>query len=460
MNLHIIILAAGKGTRMRSNLPKVLHKLAGKPLLLHVIAAAQKLHPQAIHVVYGDGGDLVKEQLSACDVNWVKQEDQLGTGHAVLQVIPVIPDNADVLVLYGDVPLISPDLLNDLVANIPKQTIKLVTVALDDPTGFGRIVRNSSGQVCAIVEHKEATLAQRNIKEINTGILCAAAGLFKKYLPLLNNHNAQNEYYLTDIVAMAVADDVVVVSQTSLNPAEVLGVNDKNQLAQLERMLQQAIAAKLMQEGVTLLDPNRLDVRGELQIAKDVIIDVNVILAGQIIFGAGCSIGPNCCLKDVKLGNNVQIHANSVLEGAIIEDNCIVGPFARIRPKTYLKANAHIGNFVEVKNTELGKNSKANHLTYLGDAIVGDKVNVGAGTITCNYDGENKYQTIIDDEVFIGSNVSLVAPLKIGRKATIGAGSTIVEEVFADTLALGRARQVVINNWQKKKHEQKHDKHK
>lgn len=451
MSLHIIILAAGKGTRMHSNLPKVLQPLGGIPLLEHVIVTAQTLNPKKIHVVYGDGGDLVKARLAHLKVNWVLQKKQLGTGHAVQQALPQIPDKAQVLILYGDVPLITAELLENFIVNAPKNGLGLITAEPQDPTGFGRIMRDSLGKVVAIIEQKDANKIQLQIREINTGILVAAAKLLKTYIPKLNQHNAQGEYYLTDIISMAVADVIPVVGLIAAKVAEVLGVNDKIQLASLERYYQNKLAHKLMLQGVTLLDPKRLDVRGKLQVASDVTFDVNVIVEGQVTIGTNVIIGPNVYLKDVVIGDNVIIRANSVIEGATIDANCIVGPFARIRPVTHLKANAHVGNFVEVKNCTLGKKSKANHLTYLGDALVGDEVNIGAGTITCNYDGAKKHQTIIEDGVFVGSDVQFIAPVTVGKNATIGAGSTIVANVPRGKLAIARAKQVLIDGWQRPK---------
>lgn len=451
MGLHIVILAAGKGTRMHSNLPKVLQPLGGIPLLEHVVNAAKELNPKKIHVVYGDSGELVKEKLAHLKVNWIEQKKQLGTGHAVLQVLPYIPDNSQVLILYGDVPLISALLLEELITDAPSKGIGLITAELTDPSGFGRIVRDPFGNLTEIVEHKDATKTELQIKEINTGILIASAKLLKKYLPKLNQHNAQGEYYLTDIISMSTSDNIQVTGLVAFNPEEILGVNDKIQLAHLERYYQNKIAQNFMRQGVTIIDPTRFDVRGNLQIAADVSIDINNIFEGNVSVGSNTTIGPNNYLKNVTIGNNVIIRANCVLEDCIIEDDCIVGPFARIRPTSHLKAGAHVGNFVELKNCILGKKSKANHLTYLGDVIIGNDVNIGAGTITCNYDGANKHRTIIEDGVFVGSDVQFIAPVKIGKNATIGAGSTIVSDVPKGKLAIARAKQVHIDSWQRPK---------
>lgn len=449
MLLHIIILAAGKGTRMRSNLPKVLNPLGGKPLLEHVISAAEELHPKKIHVVYGEGGDLVKEKLAHLKVNWILQKKQLGTGHAVLQALPHIPKNAQVLILYGDVPLITSDLLEDLITDSPKNGIGLITTELADPTGFGRIERDESGKIIAIVEHKDADKHQLLINEINTGIMFLPVAHLKKYLPKLKQHNAQGEFYLTDLILLAVKDKISILGLDAKNPEEVLGINDKVQLAELERYYQNTLAMELMLRGVTIIDPNRFDVRGNLRVGSDVSFDINVIAEGDVTIGSNCTIGPNVVLKNVTIKNNVEIRANSVIEGAVIDNNCIIGPFARIRPNTHIAANAHIGNFVEVKKCKIGKNTKANHLSYLGDAVIGKDVNIGAGTITCNYDGAKKHQTTIEDGVFVGSDVQFIAPVKVGKNATIGAGSTIVANVPKDKLAIARARQVLISGWKK-----------
>jgi bifunctional UDP-N-acetylglucosamine pyrophosphorylase/glucosamine-1-phosphate N-acetyltransferase len=451
MSLHIVILAAGKGTRMRSNLPKVLHKLGGKPLLEHVIKTAQNLHPQKIHVVYGEGGSLVRESLRQYDINWVEQTKQLGTGHAVMQALPFIEHASQVFILCGDVPLIKTATLEQLIRGMPQDGMNLLTAEFRDPSGLGRIMRDDSGAIKAIIEHKDATPAQLKIKEINSGVLVTTSKILRDYLPKLHQHNAQGEYYLTDIIAMLVSDNLPIDSLLITNPEEVTGINDHQQLANSERQYQKNLAAELMLQGLHLADPARFDLRGDLTISSDVTIDVNVVIEGEVSLGANTTIGPNNFLKNTHVGKNVIIKANCVIEAAIIADNCIIGPFARIRPGTRIEAGAHIGNFVEVKNTWLGKNSKANHLSYLGDTIIGENVNIGAGTITCNYDGVNKYKTLIEDGVFIGSNASLVAPVKIGKNATIGAGSVITEDAPAEKLTIARAKQITIENWKRKK---------
>ncbi len=450
-NLHVIVLAAGKGTRMYSKLPKVLHKLGGKPLLEHVIKTAQSLQPKKIHIVYGEGGDLVPKTLGQDNINWVEQTQRLGTGHAVMQTLPHLEHAAQVLILYGDVPLITAEILGELINSMPPHGLSLLSAKFSDPTGFGRIVRDNASKVTAIVEHKDATLIEQQITEINTGILVTTSKILRDYLPRLQKHNAQSEYYLTDIVAMLCADDVLVQCLMARHPEEVMGVNDRKQLAVLERQYQRMLADSFMLKGLVLMDPNRFDVRGDCAFGNNVTIDVNVVLEGQVTVGADTTIGPNNFLKNVRLGENVTIKANCVIEDAIISDNCVVGPFARIRPNTFLDEGAHVGNFAELKNTTIGKHSKAHHVSYLGDTTIGNKVNVGAGTITCNYSGVGKYQTIIEDEAFIGSNTSLVAPVKIGKKAVIGAGSVITVDASPDKLTVARAKQVTIEGWQRQR---------
>lgn len=439
MSLEIVILAAGQGTRMRSALPKVLHPIAGKPMLGHVIDCARQLQPERIHVVIGHGADLVRERMAADDLNFVLQAEQLGTGHAVAQALPFL--SADqVLILYGDVPLIQLDTLQRLLAQVTPDQLSLLTVDMLDPTGYGRIVRDDQGAVQAIVEHKDATPAQRQIGEINTGILAVPGKRLADWLGRLSNDNAQGEYYLTDVIAMAVGDGLVVASAQPLDAMEVQGVNDRMQQAQLERHYQRLRAEELMRQGVTLLDPQRLDVRGEISVGRDVLIDVNVVLEGRVVIEDDVRIGPNCVIRDSVLRRGAVIKANSHLEGAELGEGSDAGPFARLRPGSVLGARAHVGNFVELKNARLGEGSKAGHLSYLGDAELGANCNIGAGTITCNYDGANKFRTELGDDVFIGSNNSLVAPLKIGDGATTAAGSTITHEVPAKNLAFGRAR--------------------
>ena len=445
--LSIVILAAGQGKRMKSDLPKVLQPLAGRPLLEHVIDTAKSLAPESIHVVYGHGGDRVREAIRAEPLSWVLQSEQLGTGHAVMQAIPQIPDDHTVLVLYGDVPLLRKQTLVELLEQTGPKAIAVLTVQLADPFGYGRIVRGADGNVARIVEQKDATPDEQRLREGNTGVIAAPAGRLKRWLAALRNDNAQGEYYLTDVAAAAASDGFAVVPRVAPNEAEVLGVNDKVQLAQVEAARRLRAAQELMVAGATLADPARTDVRGDVEVGRDVQIDCNVILEGKVRLGNRVRIGPNCLLRDVVVGDDSVIQSNCVLEKAEVGARCIVGPFARLRPGASLDEGAHVGNFVEVKNTRIGKGSKANHLTYLGDAIIGAGVNVGAGTITCNYDGVNKSQTRIEDGAFIGSGSMLVAPVSIGANATIGAGSTITRDAPADRLTLERARQTTIEGW-------------
>lgn len=450
MKLNVIILAAGKGQRMMSDVPKVLHTLGGKPLLSHVVETAQQLAPSVIYVVYGNGGDVVKAHLQDLPVQWVKQESLLGTGHAVLQAIPFCEELSRVLILYGDVPLISAESLSQFLKTTLEDTLGLMIAEVDQPQGFGRIIRNPQGEVIQIVEERDANEVQRKIKEINTGMLTAPAKLLKKLLPRLQNNNQQNEYYLTDIIALAVAEGVPVKACKAACVEETRGINDRTELAAAERYYQRRLAQYWMSRGVSIADPARIDIRGTAQIAADVFLDINVILEGRVIIGKGSRIGPQVYLKDVEIGENVEIYANCVIEGALIEEACKVGPFTRIRSGTQLKARASLGNFVEVKKIIFGEDSKAHHLSYLGDALIGSRVNIGAGTITCNYDGVNKHITQIGDKAFIGSHSALVAPVSIGQNATIGAGSTITRDAPADQLTLGRARQTTIKGWRRK----------
>ncbi|MBA1189192.1 UDP-N-acetylglucosamine diphosphorylase/glucosamine-1-phosphate N-acetyltransferase [Pseudomonas entomophila] len=446
MSLDIVILAAGQGTRMRSALPKVLHPVAGNSMLGHVIHSARQLKPHGIHVVIGHGAEQVRERLAADDLNFVLQDKQLGTGHAVAQAVPAVTADT-VLILYGDVPLIDVKTIERLLALVSERQLGLLTVTLQDPTGYGRIVRDDAGQVTAIVEQKDASEAQRAIKEGNTGILAVPANRLAEWLGRLSNDNAQGEYYLTDVIAMAVADGLVVATEQPLDAMEVQGANDRRQLAELERHYQLREARRLMAEGVTLRDPSRLDVRGEVTVGRDVLIDVNVILEGKVVLEEGAQIGPNCVIKDSTVGRNAVVKANSHLDGAILGEASDVGPFARLRPGSVLSARAHVGNFVELKNAHLGEGAKAGHLTYLGDAQIGARSNIGAGTITCNYDGANKHQTVLGEDVFIGSNNALVAPVDIQSGATTAAGSTITNDVAAGELAVARARQRNIDGW-------------
>ena len=448
MSLEIVILAAGQGTRMRSALPKVLHPVAGNSMLGHVIHSARQLDPQRIHVVIGHGADAVRERLAADDLNFVLQDKQLGTGHAVAQAVPFITADT-VLILYGDVPLIEVETLQRLLKRVAPQQLGLLTVKLDDPTGYGRIVRNTDGQVMAIVEQKDANEAQRAITECNTGILAVPGGSLGDWMSRLSNHNAQGEYYLTDVIAMAVNDGLVVATEQPLDAMEVQGANDRRQLAELERHYQLRAARRLMAQGVTLRDPSRFDVRGDVSVGRDVVIDINVILEGKVVIEDDVVIGPNCVIKDSTLRKGVVIKANSHLDGAVMGEGSDAGPFARLRPGSVLEARAHVGNFVELKNAHLGEDAKAGHLTYLGDAEVGARTNIGAGTITCNYDGANKWKTVMGDDVFIGSNNSLVAPVDISSGATTAAGSTITQHVDNAQLAVGRARQKNIDGWKR-----------
>lgn len=449
MNLTTIILAAGKGTRMRSQLPKVLHHIAEKPLLKHVHDTAIQLENNAIHIVIGHGAELVKKTLANLQVNWVEQTEQLGTGHAVQQVGDQISDDTIALILYGDVPLLQTKTLQTLLAKTGEKTLALLTVNLANPTGYGRIVRDDSGKILRIVEEKDANETEKQITEGNTGILAVQGKALKKWLLQLGNNNAQGEYYLTDIIALAVADGFEIATSLPQNEDEVLGVNDKLQLAHLERVYQLQQAQNLMQHGVTLRDPNRFDLRGLLEVGQDVEIDVNVIFEGKNRIGNNVKIGANCLIKNAIIDNDVIILSNCVIENATVGANSRVGPFARLRPETVLAIDTHIGNFVEIKKSVIGQGSKVNHLSYIGDSLVGKKVNIGAGTITCNYDGVNKFQTIIEDGAFIGSDTQLVAPVTVGKNATIGAGSTITKDTPDDQLTLSRNKQLSVPHWQR-----------
>lgn len=448
MSLEVIILAAGQGTRMRSSLPKVLHPVAGRPMLGHAIAAARHLQPQGIHVVIGHGAEKVRESCADADLSYVLQPEQLGTGHAVAQAQSFL--SADkVLILYGDVPLIQADTLQRLLALVDERQLGLLTVELDDPTGYGRIVRDEQGNVQAIVEQKDASPEQRLITEGNTGILALPGKPLADWLGRLSNSNAQGEYYLTDVIALAVADGFKVATTQPEDAMEVQGANDRRQLAELERHYQQREAHRLMALGVTLLDPARFDVRGEVSVGRDVLIDINVILEGTVVIEDEVHIGPNCVIRNSILRKGAVIKANTHIENAELGEGSDAGPFARLRPGTVLEARAHVGNFVEIKNARLGEGAKAGHLSYLGDAEIGARTNIGAGTITCNYDGANKSRTVMGEDVFIGSNASLVAPLSIGDRATTAAGSTITQDVQADQLAVGRGRQRNIDGWKR-----------
>ena len=448
MSLDIVILAAGQGTRMRSALPKVLHPVAGQSMLGHVIDTARALQPKSIQVVIGHGAEQVRQRLTGDDLSYVVQAEQLGTGHAVAQALPNLTAER-VLILYGDVPLIETDTLQRLLHKVGPDQLALLTVELADPTGYGRIVRDAQGEVQAIVEHKDASAAQRAIREGNTGILAVPGARIGEWLSRLSNSNAQGEYYLTDVIAMAVTDGLRVATEQPLDAMEVQGANDRIQLAELERHYQQRAARRLMAQGVTLRDPARFDLRGEVSVGRDVLIDVNVLLEGRVVIEDDVQIGPNCVIKDSVLRKGAIIKANSHLEGAEVGEGADCGPFARLRPGAVLGRKAHVGNFVELKNAVLGEGAKAGHLSYLGDAQIGARTNIGAGTITCNYDGANKFRTVMGEDVFIGSNSSLVAPLTLGDGATTGAGSVITEDVPAHNLGLGRGRQRNIDGWQR-----------
>jgi bifunctional UDP-N-acetylglucosamine pyrophosphorylase/glucosamine-1-phosphate N-acetyltransferase len=437
---------------MHSALPKVLQPLAGRPLLEHVIRAARAIQPAGIHVVYGHGGEQVRAAFAAqSDLKWALQAEQLGTGHAVLQAMPGIPDDHQVLVLCGDVPLIKSQALQRLVADGAAGTLTLLTALVDDATGYGRILRNASGNVTRIVEHRDATDDERRVNEINTGLMALDAAALRHYLGSLKNDNAQREYYLTDVIAMAFADGVKVQGIVADSATEVLGINDRAQLAAAERAWQQGQAADLMARGATLADPARIDVRGEVTLGRDVFIDVGVVLEGKVVLGDRVHVGPYAVIADSTLGNDTLVHSHSVLNGVAAGDDCEIGPFARLRPGTVLSGHVKAGNFVEIKNSQIAPHSKVNHLTYIGDATVGTGVNVGAGTVTCNYDGANKHRTVIGDKVFVGSGVMLVAPVEVGAGATIGAGSTITKDAPPGELTLERSKQVTVAGWQRPK---------
>ncbi len=448
MSTSVIILAAGKGTRMRSSLPKVLQPLAGRPLLGHVIETAKKLNAKNIITIFGHGGDLVQQAFAQENVQWVEQAEQLGTGHAVKVTLPVLPADGVSLILSGDVPCISQATLEKLLAVSRETGIGLVTLTLPDATGYGRIVRENNN-IQAIVEHKDASDAQRQIKEINTGIYCVSNAKLHQWLPKLSNNNAQGEYYLTDIVAMAIADGLEVASVEPERAFEVEGVNDRIQLAALEREFQAYQAKLLMQQGVHIIDPGRFDLRGTLTAGQDVRIDINVIFEGDCELGNHVEIGAGCVIKNTKIASGTKVQPYSIFDNAVVGEDTQIGPFARLRPGAKLANEVHIGNFVEVKNTSIGLGSKANHFTYLGDAEVGAGSNIGAGTITCNYDGANKFKTVIGDSAFIGSNSSLVAPVTIGNGATVGAGSTITRDVAENSLAVERSKQFAKENYQR-----------
>ncbi len=450
MDIKTIILAAGQGTRMRSSKPKVLHKVADRALLHHVYDTSAQLENNSIVIIYGHGGELVKEQLNTLNADWVEQKEQLGTGHAVQQAEGFINDSDKVLILYGDVPLLKKSTIERLLENVSQKSIGLLTVELDDPKGYGRIVRDNDGNVLKIVEEKDTTEDERLITEGNTGIIATPGNLLKEWLSRLENSNAQNEFYLTDIIEMAVNDGVRVKTNLAESMDEVLGVNDRSQLAHLERVYQLEQAQQLMASGATLRDPSRIDIRGDFEsVGQDIEIDINVLFEGTNTIGNNVIIGANCILKNAVIGDDAVILPNCIIEDATVGVRSRIGPFARLRPQAELAAEVHIGNFVEIKKSTVATGSKINHLSYIGDATIGSKVNIGAGTITCNYDGVNKSQTIIGDGAFIGSSTQLIAPVTVGKGATIGAGSTITKDTEKEQLTLSRAKQITIKDWQR-----------
>ena len=448
--LNIVILAAGQGTRMNSQYPKVLHLLAGKPLLGHVIETARSLKPAKIIVIYGHGGEQVPAALDCEDVIWIKQAQQLGTGHAVEQAMPEVDNDSTLLVLYGDVPLLRDTTLAELV-RMGETGFGLLTVHVNNPFGYGRIVRDQHSVVERIVEEKDASEHERTISEVNSGIMCSSARHFRSWLSELENDNVQKEYYLTDTIAMAVNSGIIVKTTHPQTEEEVAGVNSRSQLAELERYYQQQLAEQLMAAGVTLLDPARLDIRGQVSSGQDVTLDVNVVLLGKVKLGNNVSIGAGCVIRDCEIGDNVEIKPMSVLEEAIIENGAIIGPFARLRPGTRLAADVHIGNYVEIKNSHIGKGSKVNHLSYVGDTTMGAGVNIGAGTITANYDGANKHRTIIEDNASVGSNSVLVAPVKVSKDATLGAGTVLRKQAPEGELTMSVSKQKTISGWKRPK---------
>ena len=447
MSLSIVILAAGKGTRMRSDLPKVLQPLAHKPLLGYVIDASMSFNPSALIVVYGYGGDQVKKTFPSPNIQWVEQKEQLGTGHAVQQAIPFIKDEGSTLILYGDVPLIDQETIQRLIKKGQKN-LAVLTYSKEDPKGYGRIVRKDD-RIQKIVEEKDCDASQKNIKEINTGIMCAPNHLLKNWLGRLNNQNAQKEYYLTDIVGLSIEDNIEVLSESADNEVSITGINSKSELATMERNYQLMTAKKLMEEGVTLIDPSRIDIRGEVTVGQDVTIDVGCIFEGKVHLGNHVKIAAYSHIKDSTIGDHTSIEPYSHIVESTVGTHCRIGPFARLRPGTKLQNQVHIGNFVEIKNSEVNNETNINHLSYVGDSLIGKSVNIGAGTITCNYDGANKHPTTIEDDVFIGSNTALVAPIKIGKGATIAAGSTITKDAPPGDLTVSRSKQTSISGWTK-----------
>ena len=448
MSFSVVILAAGKGTRMKSSMPKVLHPIGAKPMVQRIIDTVNQLGANSINLVYGHQAEQLQSALGHNALNWCLQAEQLGTGHAVQQTVPYINDNEDVLILVGDAPLIKANTLHNLLQTKTQADVALLTVNVADPTGMGRIIRQGD-QVTAIVEHKDASDAQRQINEINTGMMVLNGKDLKRWLANLNSNNAQGEFYLTDVIEMAANEGKIIKAAQPTSEVEVEGINNRKQLAAIERAFQFEQAEELMMQGVSLLDPRRFDLRGDIIVGQDIVIDVNVVIEGTVKIGSNVTIGPNCILKDCEIADGVTIEANSMLDQAVVGENCSVGPYARLRPGTVMHENARVGNFVEMKKTTLGKGSKANHLSYLGDTTVGIGANIGAGTITCNYDGVNKSKTIIGDGAFIGSNSALVAPVQIGNQATVGAGSVITKTVADEELAIARAKQRNIGGWQR-----------
>ena len=446
--LSVVILAAGKGNRMYSDLPKVLHKIAGKPMVKHVIDTAKQLNAAQIHLIYGHGADLLKQRLADEPVNWVFQAEQLGTGHAMQQAAPFFADDENILMLYGDAPLITTETLQKLIAAKPENGIALLTVNLENPTGYGRIIRQD-GNVTAIVEQKDANAEQLKITEVNTGVMVSDGASFKKWLARLDNNNAQGEYYMTDVIGLANQDGFKVVAVQATDMMEVEGANNRLQMAALERYFQRKQAQKLLLAGVSLTDPERFDLRGELEHGKDVEIDINVIIEGNVRLGNRVKIGAGCVLKNVEIADDVEIKPYSVLENAVVGEKAAIGPFSRLRPGAELAAETHVGNFVEIKQAKVGKGSKVNHLTYIGDAEIGCDCNIGAGVITCNYDGANKFKTVIGDNVFVGSDSQLIAPVTIADNVTVAAGATVTDNVEAGELVISRVRQRHIPNWKR-----------
>lgn len=449
MKLEIVILAAGQGTRMHSDVPKVLHKVAGKPMLLHVIERARELSPRKIHVVIGHGAERVRAAVQDDSIRWCVQDRQQGTGHAVQQAAPGLQDDHDVLVLYGDVPLLSHTTLQSLIGGLSRYDLVLLSAKVGGPAGYGRIVRDARDRVLRIVEQRDADRSTLAIDEMNTGVLAAQAGLLKQWLAQIKNDNAQQEYYLTDCIGLAVESGYRVEAMVCEDTGEILGINDKNQLVQAERICQRRTAERLMDQGVTVMDPNRLDVRGELEAGRDVEIDINTVFEGTNRLGDRVRVGANTVLINTSVGAGTRIHPNSHIENAVLGCECELGPFARIRPETRLADRVRVGNFVEIKKSDIKTGSKINHLSYVGDADLGEQVNVGAGVITCNYDGARKHRTVIGDHVFVGSDTQLVAPVVIGDGATIGAGSTITKDVPGEKLTVARSRQVTVKNWKR-----------